>query len=287
MSGAERVWRPLDLVDWTRQYFAEHGVPQPRLDAEVLLAHVIGCKRIDLYANFEQPVEAAERERYRELVRARATERVPTAYLIGTREFWSLDIEVTRDVLIPRPETELLVQTVAALAPARVAEIGVGSGAVLAALARELPDAELVGVDCGAEALEVARRNLERLGAAERTSLLLGDLTEPLAGTFDVVASNPPYVPTDVLATLEPELAHEPALALDGGPDGLDVVRRLVAAAPELVPGGFLALEIGDGQAEPVAALANEAGAKEVRVHEDLAGVPRVIVARFGREGAS
>jgi len=278
------AWTPLDLVSWTADYFGEHGVPSPRLDAEVLLAHVLGVARLDLYLQFERTVSADERARYRELVRERATERVPVAYLVGEREFWSKPFAVTRDVLIPRPETELLVEMTQALAPRKIAEIGVGSGAVTGSLACALTESEFVATDCSEPALAVAARNFESLGVAERIRLVHGEGPGAIEGPYDALISNPPYVPSAELELLEPELAHEPRIALDGGPDGLDFIRRLVAAAPELIPGGFLLLEIGAGQTPAVQALLNDAGAKEVEVRADLAGIDRIVCARFGPE---
>lgn len=279
---SDRVWTSLELVNWTADYFRRHGVPSPRLDAELLLAHVLGVRRLDLYLRFERPVPAEPRQRYRELVRARACERVPVAYLTGEREFWSLPLKVNRDVLIPRPETELLVRVSVELAPRRLAEVGVGSGAVLAALASELPEAELVGVDCSEAALVVARENLLRLGLTERVELLCGEGTSPLRPGLEALISNPPYIPTDELARLEPEIAHEPKVALDGGPDGLSFIRKLIAAAPSLlIPEGWLALEIGRDQSAGVQRLLGDHGAKEVTAHRDLQGHERVLVARF------
>jgi len=287
MSGADKVWTPLELVRWTTDYFREHGVSQARLDAELLLAHALGAKRLDLYTDFERVVSEAERSGFREHVRARAQERIPVAYLTGEREFWSRRFRVTPDVLIPRPETELLVRVASELRPSRIAEIGVGSGAVIGALGLELPDASLLGVDCSAEALAVASGNIEELGLAERVELAQGDGALGLEGPFDAVVSNPPYVSSAELEQLEPELRHEPRVALDGGSDGLDFIRRLAREVPPLLPDGHLVLEIGAGQATQVQTLLNDAGAKEVRIFEDLAGHERVIQARFAtREGA-
>jgi release factor glutamine methyltransferase len=272
----------MDLVRWTADFFKQHGVPSARLDAELLLAHTLGAKRMDLYMTFDQPVEDAERARFRELVRRRAKERCPVAYLTETREFWSLPFRVTPDVLIPRPETELLVRTAVDLKPRRVVELGVGSGCVSAALARELPELEIVAIDCSAAALEIARENLARHGVLERVSLVEASGLSGLSGPFDLVVSNPPYVPAGELAGLAPELGHEPRLALDGGADGLDVVRRICAEAPELLERpGWLVLEIGAGQAGAVGELLRAAGAAEVETYDDLAGITRVIAGRF------
>ncbi len=276
------TWTRMDLVRWTADFFKQHGVPSARLDAELLLAHTLGAKRMDLYMTFDQPVADAERARFRELVRRRAKERCPVAYLTETREFWSLPFRVTPDVLIPRPETELLVRTAIDLKPRRVVELGVGSGCVSAALARELPDTEIVAIDCSPAALEVARENLRRLGLEERVTLVEASGLAGLSGPFDLVVSNPPYVPEADLAGLAPELGHEPRVALDGGPDGLHVVRQICAEAPGVLERpGWLALEIGVGQANAVNELLRAAGAAEVETYDDLAGITRVIAGRF------
>jgi release factor glutamine methyltransferase len=277
------AWSVLRLLRWTGDFFRQHGIESHRLDAELLLAHVLACKRVDLYLAFDQPVAAVDRDRFRELVRRRAKERVPVAYLTGTREFWSLPMCVTPDVLIPRADTETLVRACAALAPRRALDVGTGSGCVAIALARELPEATLVGVDVSEAALAIAARNAAAAGGAERVALVRADLLDGAAADFELIASNPPYVASGELARLAPELQHEPRLALDGGEDGLDVIRRLVGQAPaHLRAGGYLALEVGDGQAAVVSALARAAGAGEIELHRDLAGVERVVVARFG-----
>ncbi len=277
-------WTPLRLVAWTARYFGERGIPSPRLDAELLLAHALDGQRIDLYLDFERAVRDDERQRFRELVRRRAHERVPVAYLTGRREFWSRCFRVTPDVLIPRPETETLVRVArerAARPDVRILEIGVGSGAVIAALALELPEASLVAVDRSRAALAVARANLDELGLAGRVHLVCADLDAGLRGSFDLLVSNPPYVASGDLAELEPELHHEPRLALDGGADGLDFIRRLAAAAQRLVPSGTALIEVGAGQAGAVMDLFRGEGARAVASERDLANVERVVSARF------
>ncbi|MFI5314785.1 MAG: peptide chain release factor N(5)-glutamine methyltransferase [Myxococcota bacterium] len=280
MSSAE--WTLMEFVRWTAEFFKQHDVPQARLDAEMLLAHVLGGSRMDLYTGFDKPLGEADRARFRELVRRRAKERVPVAYLTEQREFWSLALRVTPQVLIPRPETETLVRVALDQKPRRVLEIGVGSGCISAALARELPAVEIVAVDVSAGALALARENLAALGVGERVALVQADGLRELVGSFDLVVSNPPYVPSAELARLAPELRHEPALALDGGPDGLALIRRLCADAPaRLERPGAIALEIGAGQADAVSELLRAAGAAEVELTEDLAGIPRVALGRF------
>lgn len=280
--AAERSWTVLELIRWTTDYFKQAGIDSARLDAEVLLAQVLDMGRLDLYLAFDQNVSVDDRGRFRELVRRRAGERVPVAYLTGVREFWSLPFAVGPGVLIPRPDTETLVRVAAELKPARVIEMGAGSACVAAALANELPDAVIVAVERSPEALDYARRNLDALGLAERVELVAGDGLADVEGPFDLVVSNPPYIPTEQIASLPPEVRHEPREALDGGPDGLDAIRRLIADLPgRLERRAWLALEVGAGQAPAVAELLNSAGAAGVETHADLAGVERVVCARF------
>jgi release factor glutamine methyltransferase len=274
--------KPLELARLAAGYLARHGVPGARLDAELLLAHALGVERIGLYTGFELPVEDALRARYRELVRRRAKERVPLAYLRGVREFWSRPFRVTPEVLIPRPETEVLVEAALALPAQAVLEVGVGAGAIAATLALERPGLSVLASDRSEAALAVAAGNLHALGAAPRVRLLCCDALDAIAGRFDLVLSNPPYVPSAMLASLAPELRHEPRLALDGGPDGLALIGRLAREAPaRLAPGGHLAFEFGEGQASAASDLVRAAGACHLEIHKDLAGRPRVLVARF------
>lgn len=277
---------PLELVRRSAAYLAGKGVSTPRLDAEVLLAHVLGVPRIQLYLQFDKPLAAPEVDAYREAVRRRAR-REPVAHITGFREFWSLPFAVDERVLVPRPETEALVE--AALArmggAGRLADLGTGSGAVAVALLVERPGWTGVGVDVSAGALEVAAANAARHGVADRVELRRGDLFAPLAGSegsFGAVVSNPPYIPTGQVDGLEPEVARfDPRLALDGGSDGLDVIRRIAAEARRfLAPGGFAAVEFGAGQGEDVARIFREAGGyAKVTLIPDLAGRPRVAVA--------
>ncbi len=274
---------PRQLVSTTSQYLRQHGIVQARLDAELLLAHVLGVERIELYLGAERTLGEGERVVYQDLVRRRAQERVPIAYLVGVREFWSQPFRVTPDVLIPRPETETLVEVALSLGPRRVAEIGVGSGAITGALALELPRARFVAVDTSTAALAVARENLERLQVAERVGLVRGNGATALRGPFDLIVSNPPYIPSGELERLPPEVRNEPPLALDGGPDGLAFLRRLVREAPErLARPGWLALEVGQGQAGAVGAALESVGADAVELRDDLAGTARVVLACFG-----
>ncbi|MDJ0865223.1 MAG: peptide chain release factor N(5)-glutamine methyltransferase [Myxococcota bacterium] len=281
------TWTVLRLLRWTTQHFQERGIETARLDAECLLAHALGCERLKLYVDFEKPVEEAERARFRELVRRRAGERVPVALLLGTREFWSQPLRVTSDVLVPRPETETLVEAALDLLPdpegeVRVHDLGTGSGAVALAIARERPKAHVVASDVSEAALAVARENAAALGLADRVHFAAGPLFEPVAGEdFDLVVSNPPYVAERDADTLPPELAHEPRSALFAGPDGLDVLRPLVQqVGARLRPGGAVALEMDPRQTPIVAAWLEAAGLVDLDTRRDVARSPRVLTAR-------
>jgi release factor glutamine methyltransferase len=271
-------WTTLDVLAWTQKRFAERGLGSPRLDAEVLLAHALRTTRVALYTGFDKPLEEAELASYRELIKRRLAGE-PVAYLVGEQEFWSLPLHVDARVLVPRRDTETLVETALRLAPAarRSADIGTGSGAIVLALLKERPEATAVAVDASEGALELARKNAARHGMTERVRFALGDLTGPLDGVFDLVVSNPPYVPRRDLPGLPPEVRREPASALDGGVDGLDVLRRLPPAAREhLAPAGVLAVEHGFDQGEAVRALFAAAGYLEVATTRDLGGHERV-----------
>jgi release factor glutamine methyltransferase len=277
------TWTPLKLLGWTQGFFAQKGVDAPRLTAELLLAHALGCDRLRLYLDFDRPLGEAELSRFRELVRRRA-EGEPTAYLTGTREFHGHRLSVDARVLVPRPETELLAEAALAALPEGGAALDLctGSGALAVALALGRPGARVTAVELSPEALEVARANAAALGAA--VAFLQGDLYAPLppGARFDVVVSNPPYVPTGELERLPREVRREPRLALDGGPDGLAVLRRVVAGAPAvLAPGGTLALEMHESHEAALPTLCLEAGFAAAEARRDLAGLPRLVVARM------
>ena len=261
-----------------------------RLDAELLAAQAFGRTRVELYTHFDQPLGDPELAAYRGLVQRRmAGESV--AYILGRKEFWSLDLEVDARVLVPRPDTETLVEQALELLKAvpaservlRVADIGTGSGALALALKKERPGDEIFAVDVSPDALEVARGNAHRL--ALDVTLLQGDLVSPLAalGPFDLIASNPPYIPSQDIAGLSPEVLREPRLALDGGEDGLALVRRLASEARKvLAPGGALAMEIGAGQAAAAMEILRREGYANVGARRDLAGIERVVFGRLG-----
>jgi len=254
------------------------GCDTPRLDAEVLLAHVLGSDRTRLLADVRAPLPESAVRPYQDAVRRRAIEREPVAYITGRRGFRHLEVAVDRRVLIPRPETELLVEVGLELAPgASVLDVGTGSGAVALALKHERPDLVVSASDRSADALAVARANGARLGL--EVEWLEGDLLAPALGhRFDAVLANPPYVAEAELPELAPEIVrHEPAAALRGGPDGLSVIRALVEqGAAARMP--MLALEVGAGQAPAVDRLLRTAGFGRVQRRRDLAGVERVVV---------
>jgi len=292
--GAQEPWTVLSLLNWTTAYFRQAGIEDPRLNAEVLLGKALGCERIMLYARFDQAVPEGPRAEFRELVRQRAARR-PLQYLTGRCEFYGRQFEVTCAVMVPRPETELVVAKCLAKLTGQdqwAADAGTGSGAIAVTLAAERPTLTVVATDVSEEALEVAGRNAQRHGVADRVLRVHGDLLEPVPSLLpegrtrvDLVASNPPYVPTAQIELLQPEVRdHEPRSALDGGPDGLDVIRRLVPqAAAVLAPGGWFVLEVGEGQADAVAALLVNSGAfgpDELERTADHGGCDRVICAR-------
>jgi len=276
------VWTPLKLLAWTQGYLARAGVDAPRLTAELLLSHALSCDRVRLYLDFDKPLGAPELAAFRELLRRRA-EGEPTAWLTGRREFLRHAFRCDARALIPRPETELVAEAAILALPAggRLLDLCTGTGCIALSAALARPGAAVTATDLSPEALALAAENAVALGA--KAELLLGDLFAPLpAGArFDVLVSNPPYVPAGELGGLSREVRREPRLALDGGPDGLALLRRIVAGAPaRLAPGGLLLLEMHESHAGPLPALCREAGLVEAVVRKDLAGLPRWVEAR-------
>ena len=308
-SAPPARWTVLEVIRWTVARFTERDLATPRLDAELLVAHALALPRLQLYVQFDRPLLPEELAAIRALIKRRqAGESV--AYLVGKKEFWGLDFAVDARVLVPRPDTETLIEVArerlagnvvpaepiaegdenpvvespavveapAAVEAPRVADVGTGSGAIALTLAKLFPAAAVFAVDISTGALEVARGNAERLGLA--VTFLEGDLGAPLDahGPFALLVANLPYIPSGELAALPPEVRVEPMLALDGGADGLALVRRLVAEAPALLgPGGVLALEIGAGQAPATADLLRAAGFTDVQTRRDLGGIERVV----------
>lgn len=283
----EKIWTIGRLLQWSERFFREKGIETPRLDAEVLLAHVLEKPRIYLYVHYDQPLDPDELAAYRGFVRRRGA-REPVAYLVGEREFMGLTFAVSPAVLVPQPDTEALVsearKRLQGKSGVRIADVGTGSGAIALSLLHALPDLTAAAVDVSAAALKVARENADRFGLTDRVMFYEGDLLAPLLGqTFDAVLSNPPYIPRGDIAALPPEVQAEPRLALDGGADGLDFYRRLVReAAAFLCPGGFLAVEAGQGEAVVISELARTNGWIEVEITKDLAGIDRVVTMRRG-----
>lgn len=278
----QRVWKLLDILEETSRFFAARGLENARLQAELLLAAVLDMKRLDLYLQFERPLHIEEVNAYRDYVRRRA-QRVPVQYILGAAAFRELELTVTPDVLIPRPETEVLVDVALELLPTdgRVLDLCCGSGAIALSLKWELPEISVVATDISQAALAVARAN----GASCDLEIewLSSDLFAVVDGDFDLVVSNPPYVKSSDLDHLEPEVRdHEPQLALDGGTDGLDYYRRIAHQASDYIrPGGHLLLEVGEGQSAEVEKLLAEVECfAEVQTKLDLNEVPRVVVAR-------
>ena len=289
------TWTIKRVLDWTSGYLERKGDEHPRLSAEWLLAAVTGLSRVELYVNFDRPLEAAELSRMHEAIERRGAGE-PLQYVTGEMPFRHIVLRCERGVLIPRPETEILVEAAlegvdaAGEKDARVLEVGTGTGCVALSIASERPGTRVVATDLSERAVLLARRNREALGLDEVVDVVECDLASgvdpELMGTFSVLVSNPPYIPTRVLAEEVPAEVRdfEPELALDGGEDGLDVFRRLLALAPAaLAPGGMLAVELFEGALDAAAELTRaQGGWASVEVREDLTHRPRVLVAVRG-----
>ncbi|MFP4614397.1 MAG: peptide chain release factor N(5)-glutamine methyltransferase [Thiohalorhabdus sp.] len=283
MAGA---WTVRAVLEWTAGHLNEAGSDTGRLDAELLLAHALGVERLQLYLDPDRPLDQTERDAYRELVRARA-KGAPVAHLLGEREFWSLPFRVTADTLIPRPDTEVVVERAVEHLPLegeiRALDLGTGTGCIAAALATERQELRVDAVEASPEAAEVAAGNVEQLGLGERVTVHTGSWFAPVAGeTYHLIVANPPYVPEADPHLEAGDVAAEPREALAAGPEGLDAYRVLVPEAPaHLEPGGWLVVEIGWDQGKAVAALFEEHGFTEVAVHRDYGGRDRVVEGRW------
>jgi len=281
LTGNATIWTPLKLVAWTQDFFAKKGIDAPRLTAELLLAHALSCDRVRLYLDFDKPVAEPELSRYRDLVRRRA-DGEPTAYVVGRREFYGRPFRVDARVLVPRPETELVLEAALGALPegGRALDLCTGSGCLAVSLALERKGARVVATDVSGDALAVARENAVALGAV--VEFAAGDVWAGVHGDepFDVVVSNPPYIPAKEMTELPREVRREPCIALDGGVDGLSVLRRIVAGAPKwLRPGGVLCVEMHERHANELPRLCLEAGFERAEARRDLAGLPRFTVA--------
>ena len=280
------VWTIMKILNWTKQYFTDKGVENPRLDAEVLLCAVLKCERITLYVDFERPLSETELAQFKQYVVRRANHE-PLAYILGEKAFMRNMFKVTPDTLVPRPETELLVESIVMAAEAvggdvKILDIGTGSGAIIVSLLDYLPQAKGVGVDISVGALTVAKENAVAIGVAERVGFLRSDVYSalPLDKKFDIIVSNPPYIPAADIAGLAKDVQNEPIGALDGGEDGLDFYRRITKEAPlHMVEDGLLAFEIGIYQGEAVAEMCKAAGFGAVAIRKDYAGIERMVFA--------
>ena len=286
-----KMWRVVDLLDWTVGYFQQHGIPNPRLDAEVLLGHLLEKSRLQLYLHFEMPVFQEHLTPFRELIKKRIAH-TPVSYLTNRKEFMSLDFYVDERVLIPRPETEQLVETILTTKTEefqRLLELGTGSGVIATSLAVQQREWEIVATDISEPALAVARKNAETHACTTQIKFLSGDLFEPIEAIntngdtrFDWIVCNPPYIKNVERDTLSPDVRdYEPEIALFAGDDGLTVIRRLIAEAPKyLAPNGKLILEIGATQADAVRMLLDaESAYATYELFKDYAEKERVVLA--------
>ncbi|MBT0653345.1 peptide chain release factor N(5)-glutamine methyltransferase [Geomobilimonas luticola] len=284
MSEKQEIWTVLKVLTWTKGYLAQKGVENARLESEWLLCGVLDLDRVGLYLNFDKPLTEAELARLRGMV-ARRARREPLQYILGSQEFMGLEFAVTPAVLIPRHDTEVLVAEAVQRAAdgSRILDIGVGSGCIAIALAKVLPRAEVMGVEASPEALALAEKNIE--ANAVRVTLFEGSLFEPFpTERFDLIVSNPPYIPTVDLESLQPEVRDfEPRQALDGGADGLDFYRLITPAAPShLNPGGWLLFEVGIGQAAAVKGLLERTCVfTDIFTARDPSGIERVVGGRL------
>lgn len=292
--SSPQPWTVRRLLEWTAPFFTRKEVDSPRLSAELLLSHILSEPRIKLYTDYERVLTDDQLAAYKALVQ-RAAEHEPIAYLTGRGFFFNLELEITPDVLIPRPETETLVENVVQLArntagfeAPRVLDLCTGSGCIALAIASRLKNSSIIATDLSARALEVAQRNLARHNLSSQITLAQGDLYKALGSVvdpqpFNLILSNPPYIPTNQIEKLDRNVRdYEPRLALDGGADGLSVMRRILAGAPErLLPSGRIFIEIAFDQAEQALALTAEFPVfSEARVLKDHSGHPRILTAR-------
>jgi release factor glutamine methyltransferase len=272
----------VDVLKKTEAYLRDKGVESPRLDAELILGHHLGLDRVQLYLQFDRPLDEAELAPMREHVKRRG-DREPLAWVLGTKDFYTLTLVAHKDVLVPRPDTETLVEAALARIPEEgecfVVDVGCGTGAVGLTIASERAGVKLFATDISDAAIQCTRENVKQLSLGDRVAVLKGPLLEPIPPErpIDIVVSNPPYIPSADIDGLAPEISrHEPRAALDGGPDGLDIYRKLIPAAAARARVAVL-VEVGAGQAEAVSALMVQAGLGGIQVHQDLAGHGRVV----------
>jgi release factor glutamine methyltransferase len=275
----------LEVLQATTAYFKKHSVENPRLNAEHLLAHVLGRKRIELYLEFERVLTESELAPLRNLVKRRS-EGEPLQHLLGTIEFCGLTFLCDKRAMVPRPETEELVELIESRIEdrkSRIVDVGTGSGVIALSLAMRFPEAEILGVDISDDALTLAQENAVRLNLADRIRFLRSNLLENVDGTFDLVVANLPYISIQDRHTLSREVLHDPAVALFASARGDELVRELIAQAPsQLRPGGILALEIGIGQSEALLSALAEKNYRDISSKTDYSGVTRFLFARYG-----
>ncbi|MBV9391498.1 MAG: peptide chain release factor N(5)-glutamine methyltransferase [Verrucomicrobia bacterium] len=275
----------LEVLQTTAVYFAKKGVENPRLNIEHLLAETLSKKRLDLYLEFDRELSDEELGVVREKVRRRG-QREPLQHLIGHWDFFGRTFKIDKRALVPRPETELLVEAIllhCGNAPLKIVDVGTGSGILAITLALEHPEFEVWAVDISEEALSLSRENANRLQAEKRVHFAYSDLLRNLDGPFDWIVANLPYLKAEDLVRLQPEVQFDPPIALDGGIDGLEIIERLVKSAPQkLVPGGAIALEFGVGQAERLALILRQQNYRDILVKKDYQGHERVLMARYG-----
>ena len=283
-------WTISKLLIWTTSYFKSHNIDSPRSTSEIFLAHTLSLKRIDLYLRYDQPLTGDELLLFKTYIKRRIN-REPVAYIVGTREFWSLKLAVTKDVLIPRPETECLVESALSLpelgpGPKRILELGTGSGAITLALASERPEYIYFASDSSVEAVKLAFMNAKFHHLDGKINFFAGDWLEPLKNTgqlFDMIISNPPYIRTLSMSELQPEIyKYEPLAALDGGEDGLDSIKKIIFEAHAfLVQKGILLLETGHDQKEQIKKIIDDCGNYEdVVFKKDYSGYDRMVCMR-------
>ena len=291
LSQPAPQWTILKILKWTTSYFKSHHIDSPRLTGEILLAHVLGINRIDLYLRFDQPLSPLELGEFKTLIRRRVN-REPVAYIIGSREFWGINFDVTPDVLIPRPETEFLVEEALKKIPTNpsslnhIFDIGTGSGAIIVSLAVNRPGHYFFASDISEKAVTIAVENARKNGLNDKIDFFVGELFSALhenSEKFDMILSNPPYIAGSQIAGLDPEVSKfEPLPALDGGADGLDIIRKIIQSAPGfLKQNGILMLEIGYDQQKRVDQIIKECGDYSgIEFIQDYAGHDRVVVMR-------
>lgn len=284
-STLGRNWTVREVLNWTRGYFRDGGIVQPRLEAEILLAHALDVDRLHLYLSPDKPLDAAELKRYRELIKQRKAGN-PLQYLIGEVSFFGLRFRVNRHALIPRAETEELLERALQLAPRGqpldCLDLGTGTGVIAVCLAKFLPQASVIAVDISTQALQLARDNAELNGVADRIIFRQSDWFDSVDGKFDLIISNPPYIERENLSKLATEVReHEPRAAVDGGPGGTEQLERLINGLQgHTRPGTIIMLEVGDGQGERMFQSMECAGVEEVKVENDLADKERFVIAR-------